>query len=179
MRLMLQLIGHRSPFTLVWDQDVAAILAKGVVEHKEGIFNVAGDGVLTTKQIAARLGKFYLPVPAFVLRGLFGVLHPRGLCQYAPEQVKFVQYRPVGNNAKLKEFYVPRKTSEEVFALWGKKNTKQDRRLVNLLVAAASVKMACDYAKVERPHAAVVASSVAAFCLFHFVRTFKNQLKRG
>jgi UDP-glucose 4-epimerase len=40
-----------------------------------------------------------------------------GVSQYGPEQVRFLKYRPVLDNKKLKEVYgyIPRKTSHEVF----------------------------------------------------------------
>ena len=45
---------------------------------------------------------------------------PLGLTQYGPEQVRFLQYRPVLDNGALKaDFgYTPELTSAEVFDLW-------------------------------------------------------------
>ena len=43
-----------------------------------------------------------------------------GLTQYGPEQLRFLQYRPVLDNRRLKEVfgYRPRKTSAEAFDVW-------------------------------------------------------------
>ena len=43
-----------------------------------------------------------------------------GLTQYGPEQLRFLRYRPVLANTRLKTVfgYVPRKTSAEVFDFW-------------------------------------------------------------
>ena len=38
--------GSRSPFVFIWDQDVVAIIEKGVLEEKAGCYNLAGDGAL-------------------------------------------------------------------------------------------------------------------------------------
>ena len=83
-----------------------------------GVFNLAGDGALSMREIAQQLNKPYLPVPAWLLRALLTVLHPLGVVQYGPEQVGFLQYRPVLANARLKrDFgYTPRFTSAEAFA---------------------------------------------------------------
>jgi UDP-glucose 4-epimerase len=109
--------GSRSPFVFVWDRDVVGAIEHALRTDAEGIFNVAGDGALGIDEIAARLGKRCVTLPAGLLRGLLAVLHPLGLSRYGPEQVDFLRYRPVLSNRRLKsEFgYVPRMTSSEVF----------------------------------------------------------------
>ena len=116
-RFVLGVAATDAPFTFVWDHDVVACLVKGVVERSSGIFNLAGDGMTTMPEIARRLGKRYVPVPAWVLRAGLAVLHRLGLSQYGPEQVDFLRYRPVLANTRLKEDfgYTPRLTSTEVF----------------------------------------------------------------
>jgi len=109
--------GSDAPFVFIWDRDVVACLRRGVQEDRTGIYNLAGDGALTLKEIAARIGKPYLPLPAALIRGALGLLHPLGLARYGPEQVDFLRYRPVLSNQRLKsEFgYTPRLSSAEVF----------------------------------------------------------------
>lgn len=115
---VLGVAGYDSPFVFIWDEDVVRILVKGVETQATGAFNLAGDGALTMREIAAQLGKPYMPVPAWLLRGLLAVLHPLGLVQYGPEQVGFLQYRPVLANTRLKrDFgYTPQFTSAQAFA---------------------------------------------------------------
>ena len=109
--------GSDCRFVLVWDEDVAAAIAKGIREQQEGIFNLAADGVLTLREMSALLKKPYVELPAQAVRGAFRVLRRLGLSQYGPEHVKFLQYRPVLSNRALKEDfgYVPQKTTREVF----------------------------------------------------------------
>lgn len=114
-RFLLGIAGASAPFVFVWDQDVVACLERGILDEREGIYNVAGDGTLSMQAIARRLRKPYLAIPAPVLRAALALLHPVGISQYGPEQVGFLQYRPVLDNAKLKaEFgFTPEKSSAE------------------------------------------------------------------
>ncbi len=109
--------GAASPFVFVWDEDVVGCLVAAVHAKRGGIYNVAGDGALGIRDIAKRLGKRCVVFPAWLLRAALAVAKPLGLSQYGPEQVNFLRYRPVLDNARLKaEFgYVPKKTSAEVF----------------------------------------------------------------
>lgn len=114
------LAGSDSPFVLIWDEDVVASIAKGVREGRSGIYNLAGDGVITLREIAKKLGKPYVSLPVGGVRGALNVLKKLGLSQYGPEHVNFLRYRPVLCNRALKEDfgYVPRKTTREVFDLF-------------------------------------------------------------
>jgi len=120
--VLLGVAGSRSPFVFIWDEDVVACLVRALRESGGGIYNLAGDGALTVRELARRIGKPYLPLPAWLLRGALGALRAFGLTRYGPEQVDFLRYRPVLANRRLKEEfgYTPRKTSVEVFDLfWG------------------------------------------------------------
>jgi UDP-glucose 4-epimerase len=112
--------GSDSPFVFIWDQDVAGAIQHAIATDRTGIYNVAGDGALTIAEIAARLGKRCVVLPAWLIGAALAVLKKLHLTQYGPEQVDFLRYRPVLDNRRLKqEFgYVPRKTSSEVFDFW-------------------------------------------------------------
>jgi UDP-glucose 4-epimerase len=117
---LLAVRGARSPFVFVWDRDVTGAIEHAIRTNAAGIYNVAGDGALGIEEIAARLGKRCLHLPAGLLRVALAVLHALRLTQYGPEQVDFLRYRPVLSNRRLKERlgYVPRMTSAEVFELY-------------------------------------------------------------
>jgi UDP-glucose 4-epimerase len=112
--------GSDSPFVFIWTRDLARILLRAATDGPAGIYNVAGDGVLGTRDLAAALGKPVRWLSPGLLKFALGFAHPLGLSRYGPEQVRFLQYRPVLDNTRLKtEFgYVPEKTSAEVFDLW-------------------------------------------------------------
>ena len=109
--------GSDAPFVLVWDEDVAACIVKGIRERRCGVFNLVGDGALALPEIARRLGKPYLPLPAMLLAGVLRGLQALGLSTRGPEQVDFLRYRQVLSNQALKmEFgFTPRFDSAGCF----------------------------------------------------------------
>jgi UDP-glucose 4-epimerase len=119
---MLAIRGAASPFVFIHDRDVVCAIEHAIFGGPAGIYNVAGDGALGIREIAARLGKRCVTIPPSLLRTVLAVLHPLGLSQYGPEQVNFLRYRPVLDNRRLKEVfgYVPRLSSAEVFELFRK-----------------------------------------------------------
>jgi UDP-glucose 4-epimerase len=104
----------------VWDEDVVGVIEHAITSDRTGIYNVAGDGALSIREIAARLGKRCIELPPGLLAGALALLHPLGLSRYGPEQVNFLRYRPVLANRRLKEEfgYVPRLSSAETFELY-------------------------------------------------------------
>jgi len=112
--------GSDSPFVFIWDRDVVGCMLEAVYSDKAGVYNVAGDGALGMREIAARLGKRCVALPAWLLQAALALLKPLGLTQYGPEQVNFLRYRPVLDNRRLKQVfgYVPQKTSAEVFEFY-------------------------------------------------------------
>jgi len=119
-RVVMGMQGAATPFIFIWVEDVAAIIAKGVHEGREGIYNLAGDGALPLSEIAARMGRRFVKLPVGLVAGALTVLKRLGLSQYGPEQTGFLRFRSALANDKLKsEFgYAPVLTSREVFELW-------------------------------------------------------------
>ncbi|MBU4528829.1 MAG: SDR family oxidoreductase [Hoeflea sp.] len=114
--------GSDSPFVFIWTRDLARILVRAAGEGPAGIYNVCGDGALSVHDLANALGKPVMALPAWALKAALGVARPLGLTRYGPEQVRFLQYRPVLDNTALKTVfgYTPELTSAETFALWKK-----------------------------------------------------------
>lgn len=114
---LLRIAGADSPFVFVWVDDVAGAMVRAAVDGPAGIYNVAGDGRLTVPEIAQRLGKRMLTVPAWALALALRVGHALRLTEHGPEKVIFLRYRPVLANRRLKEEfgYTPRLTSAEAF----------------------------------------------------------------
>ncbi|MDV4145352.1 SDR family oxidoreductase [Shimia sp. FJ5] len=117
---LLALKGSESPFVFIWTRDLARILFRAATSGPAGIFNVAGDGAMGMSDLARALDKPVVRLPAGLLKAALAVAKPLGLSRYGPEQVRFLQYRPVlANDALKREFgYVPEKTSAEVFEHW-------------------------------------------------------------
>jgi UDP-glucose 4-epimerase len=111
------LSGTTTPFSLISESDVVAALAKAVNESRDGVFNLAGDGTLSLREIANILGKRFLPLPPTLLKSILWIMKTLRITDLGPEHVKFIQYRPVLANEKLKsEFgYAPRYDARAVF----------------------------------------------------------------
>jgi UDP-glucose 4-epimerase len=109
-----------SPFVFINDRDVVNCLVKAVDSEATGVFNVAGDGALPLREIAALLGKPTLELPASLVRAALAVAHPLGLTQFGAAQVDFLRYRPVLDNRRLKEVfgYTPAMTTRQAFLHW-------------------------------------------------------------
>jgi len=124
---LLTIRGSDSPFVFIWDQDVVGIIARAISAGPAGVYNVAGDGALTIHEIAQRLGKKTLNLPAWLLQTALRVLQPLGLTQYGPEQLDFLRYRPVLLNTRLKTVfgYTPTYTSAQVFEIYRKAREQQ------------------------------------------------------
>ena len=116
-RFLLRISGSKSPFVFIWDQDVVRCFAKAVDDEKTGIYNLAGDGALSVDELGVLLAKKVVKVPSSVVAAALFVLKRLRLSQYGEEQVKFLKYRPVLDNRKLKEEFgfIPEKTSLQVF----------------------------------------------------------------
>lgn len=129
---ILVLRGAASPFVFIWDQDVVGIILHALRGRRAGIFNVAGDGALGVRELAARMGKPCLVVPPWLLQLALAIGHRLGVSRYGPEQVRFLRYRPVLDNQRLKAElgYRPRRTSAEVFDLWWASRPRHGRAQV-------------------------------------------------
>jgi UDP-glucose 4-epimerase len=110
----------------VWVDDVVAAMVRAATDGPTGIFNVAGDGKLTVREIAGILGKPTLRIPAWALAAALAVGHALRLTPHGAAQVKFLRYRPVLSNARLKAEFglTPTRTSREALlayraARWG------------------------------------------------------------
>lgn len=120
--VMLGIVGADSPFVFIWDQDVVSCLVDAVFSDKVGVYNQAGDGALTPREIARLMHKPYLPLPAWFVKGVLWALKGLGLSDNGPERVAFLRYRPVLSNRRLKEEYgyTPKLTSREAFELYAR-----------------------------------------------------------
>ena len=115
---LIAIAGSDSPFVFVWDEDVTGAIVHALSgEAVPGCYNLAGDGALTIREIATRLGKRPRVLPAGLLRTLLRVGTSMGVSRYGPEQLDFLRYRPVLLNTALKQRfgYTPRKTSAQAF----------------------------------------------------------------
>ena len=125
---LLAVRGSDSPFVFIWDEDVTGAIMHALNGAKPGCYNLAGDGALTIHEIANRLGKTTLSLPAGWLRSALWLGSKLGVSRYGPEQLDFLRYRPVLLNTALKNWgYVPQKTSAQAFEAFIAARTSQGR----------------------------------------------------
>lgn len=119
-RLVMTLAETDGPFTFIWDQDVADIVVMGVLARRTGTYNLAGDGVMTLRDIAAVEGTRVVAVPAAVVRTALGVMRRIGVGRYGPEQVEFLLHRPVLDNTRLRRDFpgLPTLTTREAYEVF-------------------------------------------------------------
>lgn len=127
--VIIGLRGVDTPFVFIWDRDVVAVLLAGIHGAQTGIYNLAGDGVMTLEAIAAALGKPYLPLPRAGMHAALVALGRFGLTQYGAEQIIFLAHRPVLENHRLHADFegLPSKTSAEVFEIF-RRSREGDRK---------------------------------------------------
>ncbi|MBW2190741.1 MAG: SDR family oxidoreductase [Deltaproteobacteria bacterium] len=120
--VVLGIVGSESPFVFIWDQDLVACIVDAVFSDKVGVYNQAGDGALTPREIARLLNKPYVPLPGSLVKAMLWTLKRLGLTENGPERVAFLRYRPVLSNRRLKEEYgyTPQLTSREAFELYAR-----------------------------------------------------------
>ena len=126
---LLAIRGSESPFVFIWDEDVTGAILHALRTQRAGCFNLAGDGALPLREIARRLGKPVLELPAGLLRAALAVGSTLGLSRYGPEQLDFLRYRPVLLNTALKDVlgYLPGKTSAGAFEAFVAARARQGR----------------------------------------------------
>jgi UDP-glucose 4-epimerase len=118
--VILGLRESETPYVFVWDEDVAEIIVTGVERAVTGTFNVAGDGVMTLRDIAAAEKRRLIRLPASTVRRALAIGSRLGVGRYGPEQVDFLRHRPVLDNARLRHAFpgLPRLTSRETYELY-------------------------------------------------------------
>lgn len=108
-----------TPFVFVLDDDVVRVIAQGAAEGWSGVYNLAGEGVLTLREVARLLGKPYVAVPEGKLKAALSLLKQAGVIAEGPEQTAFLAHRPVLSADKLRrERGVKLMPSRDVFEHW-------------------------------------------------------------
>ena len=115
--VVMGLTGTSTPFSLIADTDVVDALVRAVRHPKPGIYNLSSDGFLSLRDIASLNHKPYFAIPPALLKAALWLLHALRVTELTPGNVKFIQYRPVLSNEKLKsEFgFTPQHNAAEVF----------------------------------------------------------------
>ncbi len=119
-RVLMTLRESDGPFVFVWDEDVADIVVEGCLGRRTGTYNVAGDGVMTMRDIASVEGRPLVRLPAALVRRALAAGRRVGVGRYGPEQVEFLLHRPVLDNARLRRDFpgLPSRTTREAYEVF-------------------------------------------------------------
>ncbi len=120
--------GVASPFCFVSDRDVVGAILSAIHGDRSGVYNLAGDGVMTLREIALGLGRRYGSVREDRLRKAFAALKRLGISTYGEEQLLFLRYRPVLSARRLRtEFgYRPRLSTRQVFETYRRSRVRPE-----------------------------------------------------
>ena len=117
--MMIGVAGYDPPMQFVHEDDLTNILGAFVTSPKEGIFNLAGDGVIKYSEVARLLRKRLLKLPRKLLKLLIASSWATHLQSASPASgLEFIKYPPVVSTDKLKREldFTIKYSSEEALA---------------------------------------------------------------
>lgn len=111
-------LGFDPRLQLLHVDDLFAVLQRAAVSDLPGIFNAAGDDVLTLSQVVRRLGRATVGVPRFGAAALALALERTARLDFSPDQVAFLTYGRVVDTTALREGfgYLPRWSTSRTLA---------------------------------------------------------------
>ncbi|MDP9117922.1 MAG: NAD-dependent epimerase/dehydratase family protein, partial [Actinomycetota bacterium] len=108
-------LGFDPRLQLLHDSDAVEVLRRAAVGEHPGVYNVAGEGVVTLSQVARRCGRVRLPVPAPAISWAGAVVRNSGVQDVSAEQAAFLNFGRVLDLTRLRtQFgYEPRYTTAQ------------------------------------------------------------------
>ncbi|ETK34486.1 NAD-dependent epimerase/dehydratase family protein [Microbispora sp. ATCC PTA-5024] len=85
-------LGFDPRLQFVHEDDAVEVLHRLAGEDHQGVFNVAGDGVLLLSQCARRAGRPVVPLPSPAFGLLGGLARGAGLVDFSPEQIALMSH---------------------------------------------------------------------------------------
>jgi UDP-glucose 4-epimerase len=110
-------LGFDPRIQVLHEADAVEVLRRATLADHPGVFNVAGDGVLTLSQAIRRAGKPAVPIPAPAVSLVSRIVRRRGLVDFSPDQMEFLSFGRVVDTTKLKEHfgYTPAFSTAQAF----------------------------------------------------------------
>lgn len=124
-------LGYDPRLQFVHEDDAVEVLYRSVREDHPGVYNVAGDGVVLLSQALRLIGKPTVPIVLPLVQPVASFLRRLGLVDFATDQLRFLLFGRVADNARLKqEFgYYPRFDAREALLAFAR--GRRLRRLVS------------------------------------------------
>jgi UDP-glucose 4-epimerase len=86
------LFGYDARLQFVHEQDAVEAMRLATLGPPVGVVNVAGDGVITTKQAVRLIGRPTVPVPLTSSGWIGQLIRRSGLADFSPDQMTFLAY---------------------------------------------------------------------------------------
>ena len=108
-------LGYDPRLQLLHESDAVEVMRLATISSRPGVFNVAGDGVLTLAQAIRIAARMRLPVPGPAISLVGGLVRNAGVAEFSAEQASFLNYGRVVCTGKLRsQFpYEPLYTTRE------------------------------------------------------------------
>ena len=98
-------MGYDPRLQFLHESDAIEILYRATREDHPGIFNASGDGVVMLSQAIRLVGRFPLPIVVPLITPVADTVRRFGLVDFATDQLRFLLYGRVADNARLKEAF--------------------------------------------------------------------------
>ena len=104
-RLTIGIMGSDPKVQFVHEDDMVEAALLAMEKEKPGIFNIAGDGTITTREIAKILGTVVVPLPAFLVYPLLELLwrlHFPGI-EVNRGYLNYIRFPFIADNSRAKD----------------------------------------------------------------------------
>lgn len=98
-------LGRDARLQLLHPSDALEVLETAALRDKPGVFNVAGDGVLTIAQAIRRAGRAELPMPRTAVPSVGRVLRGARVVDFSTDQLRLLNYGRVIDTTRLAEVF--------------------------------------------------------------------------
>lgn len=107
--------GHEPPLQVVHTEDVAAALHLAATRDLPGVYNVAAEGWLSTREVRGLLGRRLVTLPEEVALAMAERLWQAGLVAVPPGALRYLMHPWVVSSARLQaEGWAPERTNRDV-----------------------------------------------------------------
>lgn len=96
-------LGFDPRLQLLHESDLFEAIGHAIRAERPGTYNLAGDGILTLSQVVRRLGRPTLPLPAFALGPVGGLVRARGGVDVSPEMRRLLTYGRGVDTTRMRE----------------------------------------------------------------------------
>ncbi len=110
-------LGHDARLQFIHEDDGLEAIRRATVGDHPGMFNIAGDGVISLSQAARRAGRPTVPLPTSSAGIVGAMIRRMGLADFSPEQVRFLTYGRGIDTTRMRDIFgfEPQHTTPETF----------------------------------------------------------------